>query len=120
MARIREDVDTISNTNKEDKMIISVMVSKTPRPAGREEARKWLRDIVTEVLEDIEKGLSKKIIFVSQGRSNNKNIPLAEVRLSSKEVSKGLRKRFAGKKGWPQLRKDKRRKLCDASYTSQN
>ena len=98
MARIREDVDTISNTHKEDKMIISGMVSKTPRPAGREEARKWLRDIVTEVLEDIEKGSSKEIIFISQGRSNNRNIPLAEVRLSSKEVSKRLRKKFAEKK----------------------
>ncbi len=79
MARIRKDIDTISNTNKEDKMIISGMVSKTPRPAGREEARKWLREIVTDILEDIEKGSSKEIIFISQGRSNNRNIPLAEV-----------------------------------------
>ena len=36
MARIKEDVDTISNTNKEDKMLISGMNSKIPRPTGRE------------------------------------------------------------------------------------
>jgi hypothetical protein len=119
MARIREDIDTISNTNKENKMIISGMVSKTPRPAGREEARKWLREIVTEVLEDIEKGSSKEIIFISQRRSNNRNIPLAEVRLSSKEVLKGLRKRFAEKKAGHNFGKIYVAN-CDAGDTSQN
>ena len=98
MARIREDVDFISNTNKEDKMMISGLTSKTPRPSGREEIKKWLKDMVTEALEAIETGSSKEIIFISQGRSNNRDVPLAEVRMTSKEVAIRLRKLFAQKK----------------------
>jgi hypothetical protein len=48
---MREDVDTISNTNKVDKLMISGMTSKTLKPSGKEEAKKWLKDIVSEVLE---------------------------------------------------------------------
>jgi hypothetical protein len=40
LARIREDLDTISNTAKEDKLMISGMISKIPRPTGKEETRK--------------------------------------------------------------------------------
>ena len=98
MARMREDVDTISNINKEDKMMISGMISKTPRPVGREEAKKWLKDIVSEILNAIEPGSASEIIFVSQGRSNNRDIPLAEVRLSNRETAKRLRKTFAQQK----------------------
>jgi hypothetical protein len=64
------------------------MTSKIPRPSGREDIRKWLKDLVSEVVEKIKQGSSKEIIFISQGRSNNRNILLAEVRLSSKEVKK--------------------------------
>jgi hypothetical protein len=48
MARMWEDIDVISNTNKEDKMIITGLASKTPKPMGAEEARKWLKNIVSE------------------------------------------------------------------------
>ena len=120
MARIREDVDAISNSSKEDKIVISGMTSKIPRPSGREDIRKWLKDLVSEVVEKIEQGSSKEIIFISQGRSNNRNIPLAEVRLSSKEVAKKLRKTLAKKKGWARLWKSIHLKLCDISYKSQD
>jgi hypothetical protein len=33
----------------------------------------------------------KKSIIVAQGRSNNRDIPLAEVRLSSKEIATKIR-----------------------------
>jgi hypothetical protein len=42
MARMREDVDVISNTNKEDKIVILGMSSNIPRPAGRDESRKCI------------------------------------------------------------------------------
>jgi hypothetical protein len=98
MARLREDLDTVSNTNKEDKIMISGLTSSIPRPTGIVEARQWLKDIVSGVLESIEEGSSAGIIFVSQGRSNNRNIPLAEVRMKSKEQAVGIRKSFAQKK----------------------
>ena len=39
MARMREDIDTISNSNKENKMVISGMTSRIPKPTGREESK---------------------------------------------------------------------------------
>ena len=98
MARMREDVDTISNTNKEDKMVMSGLTTRVVKPSGRDEARVWLKNIVAEVLNSIEPGIASEIIFVSQGRSNNRDVPLAEVRMSSKEVALRLRKSFAQKK----------------------
>jgi hypothetical protein len=91
-------LDTVSNTNKEDKIIIAGLTSTVPRPAGRVEARQWLEDIVSGVLDSIGGGSSSDIIFVSQGRSNNRNIPLAEVRMKSREQAVKIRKSFAQKK----------------------
>ena len=83
-AGLREDVDTISNTNKVDKMLILGMTSKVPRPTGREEIKGWLKEMMSGVLESIEKGSSQHVIFVSQGRSGNRDILLAEIRLANK------------------------------------
>jgi hypothetical protein len=98
MARMREEIDTISNINKEDKIKISGMTSETPKPTGKVEAKDWLKDIVSKILNSIEPGISSEIIFISQGRSNNKEIPLAEVRMSSREVAMRIRRNFAHKK----------------------
>ncbi len=98
MARLREDVDVTSNINKEDKMILSGLSCKTPKPTGSDEAKKWLKDIVSEILEKIESGSSSKIIFVTQGRSRDREVPLAEVRMKDKATAIRLRKKFAIKK----------------------
>jgi hypothetical protein len=73
------------------------MTSKTPKPTGREEIKQWLKNIVADVLDSIEPGVSSQITFVSQGRSNNRDMPLAEVKMTSKEVAIRLRKSFAQK-----------------------
>jgi hypothetical protein len=70
LSRLREDVDCISNTNKEDKMIISGLSSRIPKPTGNVEIPTWLKNMVSDTLEAIEPGSSKEIIFVAQGRSN--------------------------------------------------
>jgi hypothetical protein len=54
--------------------------------------------MVSKVLDSIEPGISAEIIFVSQGRSENREVPLAEVRMSSKEIAVRLRKTYAQKK----------------------
>jgi hypothetical protein len=97
MARLIEDVDVIANISKDDKLSISGMTSKTPRPTGKEEIGKWLKNIVSEILNS-ETGIASEIIFVSQGRCNNRDIPLAEVRMSSREIALRLRKTFAQKR----------------------
>jgi hypothetical protein len=121
MSRIREDLDVISNTNKQDKILISGMSSKIPRPTGRDEVKRWLKDMVSEKLESIEKGSSQQIVFISQGKSGNRDIPLAEVRLASKETAVKLRKSFAQKKeSWPRVRKSLHSKLCNSCNKSQD
>jgi hypothetical protein len=120
MARLREDLDTISNVNKEDKIVISGLSSKTPRPAGRDEVKVWLRDMVSEVLESNEPGSSSEIIFVAQGRSNSKDIPLVEVRISNRDTAAKIRKSFAIKKIRPRLWSDLHLKLCHAGNKSPN
>ena len=95
---MREDIDSISNTNKEDRMLITGLTSKTPKPTGAEDARKWLKDIVSEILDKIEIGSSAKIAFITQGRSRDREVPLAEVRMSDREVAKRLRKKFANQR----------------------
>jgi hypothetical protein len=49
-ARIREELDFISNTSKEDRLVISGLSSKTPKPVGLDEGRKWVKNIVGEFL----------------------------------------------------------------------
>jgi hypothetical protein len=98
MARIREDLDVISNMAKEDKLMTSGMIRKVPKPMGKDEIRKWLKDIVSDILNSIEPGVSSEITFVSQGHSNSRDIPLAEVRISSREIALRLRKTFAQKR----------------------
>jgi hypothetical protein len=95
---MREDIDTISNTNKEDRMIVSGLTSKEPKPTRNEDGTIWLRNIVSDFLNKIEAGISSKIIFVTNGRRRDKQIPLAEVRMKSKEVATRVRKKFASQK----------------------
>jgi hypothetical protein len=42
MVQIQEDMD---NLNKEDKMIISEMINRFPRPFGNDQIKQWLRSM---------------------------------------------------------------------------
>jgi hypothetical protein len=75
-------------------MLILGMTSKVPRPTCREEIKGWLKEMVSGVLESIKKGSSQHVIFVSQGRSGNRDILLAEIRLANKEIAVRIRKFF--------------------------
>jgi hypothetical protein len=92
---MRKDIDTIFKTNRDERLIISGMTSKTLKPGAKEKAIKWLKDLVSEVLESIGQGSSSEIIFVAQGRSNNRDIQLAEVRLQQRGSTK-TKERFCG------------------------
>ncbi len=51
--------------------------------------------MVAEVLDSIDGTACSEIFFVTQGRSNNKNVPLAEDRIKSKEIAIRVRNFFA-------------------------
>jgi hypothetical protein len=79
-------------------MIITGLSSKIPKPVELDEAKKWLKNIVSEVLEKIESGVSSQIVFVTQGRSKDREVPLAGVRMKDKETAIRFRKKFATQK----------------------
>ena len=97
-ARIREELDFQSNTKKEDRIVITGLTSKIPSPASLEEKKKWLRDIVGEILNRVETGAAEHILNVVQGWNGRNSIPLAEVRMDSAVLAGSIRKQFATKK----------------------
>ena len=97
-ARIREELDFFTNMRKEDRIVVSGLTSRVPVPLNPEEKRKWLRDLVGEVLEQVEASSSQHILVVMQGWKGQNNVPVAEVRMSSVELASKLRKQFAIKK----------------------
>ncbi len=74
-----EDIDMMSNMNKEDNMIESRLTTRVLKPSGAEERRMWLKNIVSEFLHSVEPGISFEIIFVTQSRSREREILLAKV-----------------------------------------
>jgi hypothetical protein len=83
---------------KEDRIIMTGMTTKTMMSQGFEENKKWLLGMIGEVFNRIEQGAAVKIILINQGRMNEREIPMAEVRMESREVTYGKRQTFAEKK----------------------
>ena len=77
-ARIREELDYIANTKKEDRIMITGMSTTMPKPAGQVEARGWIRAVAEANLEPILKGTKDMIQFVSANRSA---VPTCEIKL---------------------------------------
>jgi hypothetical protein len=97
-ARMREELDAITNINKEDRLIITGMINKVPMPQGFQDRKKWVLDMVGDVLNRIEQGAAEKIIWANQGRRNEREIPMAEVKMESREVARRIRLKFAERK----------------------
>ncbi len=58
----------------------------------------WLRKIVEDVIKSIVPDFAGQIVYVNQGRTEGKMIPLVEVKLDSAENATLIRKAFAEKK----------------------
>jgi hypothetical protein len=94
--------------------MISGMISKVPSSTRNNEIRKWLKDTMLEVLKSIKQGVSLDITFVSQGHSNNRDIPLAELRISSKRDLQKAKEDLCTKKIWSRLWEDLSSQLCNS------
>ena len=53
-----------------------------------------MRKIIDELLNKIVPGSSEKIVFINQGRNWGRDIPMAEVKLESREIAFKLRNSF--------------------------
>jgi hypothetical protein len=82
-ARMQEELDFFSNTRKENMIIVTGLTSTIPMPVTVEEKKKWLKNVVGEVLNQVEEGASGHILNVIQGWNGRTNFPLAEVRMDS-------------------------------------
>ena len=94
-ARTREELDTIANKGKEDRLVITGLTNSVPMPLAFEQKKKWLYDMIGEVLNKIEPGVASKIVWANQGRNNNRQIPMAEVKMESREAALKIRKKFS-------------------------
>ena len=97
-ARMREELDFISNCKKEDKIIITGITSKSAMPTAGEEKKKWINSMVGEVLDKIVPDASKHIAFTSLGSRNTRIIPVVEVKMDSRDLAVKIRKGFWEKK----------------------
>jgi len=97
-ARMREELDTMSNKNKEDRVVITGITSSVAPPVDQEARKNWLKTTVESIFKKISNDFTGKILFVNQGRNNGKMIPMVEVRLDSVASAIAIRKAFADRK----------------------
>ena len=101
-ARIREELDFIVNSRKEDRIVITGLSTDIPRPRGDAEVRGWARAVVNAALHSFVPDSDKNIQFCSLNRSVNAGVPVCEVKFREREVALKVRKEFG------KMRKEKR------------
>ena len=93
-ARIREELDFAANVKKEDRLIVTGLVSDTAGPAGGAEYKGWLKELAGAALETIVPGSATKIVVVNPGRREGKEVPMCEVKMENKETAAKIRREF--------------------------
>jgi hypothetical protein len=97
-ARIREEMDTATNKQKEDRVVITGITSNIAPPTDPNLKKEWIRKIVSDIFKTIIPDFAGEIIYINQGKNNGRIIPLVEVKLNSIENATLIRKTFAEKK----------------------
>jgi hypothetical protein len=93
-ARLREELDFIANTKKEDRVMVTGMTTLAPKPTGQVEARTWIREVAGAALEAIVPGAGAMIQFVSPNRSLGSEVPACEVKIKDREFALKMRKEY--------------------------
>jgi hypothetical protein len=97
-ARTREELDTIANKAKEDRVVITGLTSASPPPVEWAQRKEWLRKLVIETLKKVYPTFSGNLGFINQGKNNGRDIPMVEAKCESVEVAIAIRKSFAEKR----------------------
>ena len=98
-ARIREELDAIANTKKEDRIILIGLTNSIPMPSAPNEKKKWLNQMVCSLFNRIDPQSNGKILFINHGkRGDGRKIPMVEVKVDSREAAFGIRNGFVAKK----------------------
>ena len=98
-ARIREELDHMINVKREDKLIVTGLVSTGTMPGEKNEQKAWLNALVGAALDTVLADSSKGIAFVTPGRRIERGVPtMCEVRMKDKVLALAIRKEFAKKR----------------------
>ncbi len=97
-ARMREEMDFNSNKLKEDRIVITGIMSKIPPPTDPAGKKAWITKIVEDICKAVIPDFTGKIIFINQMKNNNLHVPLVEVKFDSTANAAMMRKIFAEKK----------------------
>lgn len=98
MTRIREELDMMTNTAKEDRIILTGLTNSTNMPADGDLKKKWLHEMVGQIFDSIDNSIKGRILFVNHGKRQGRDIPMVEVKLESRETALKIRKAFVAKK----------------------
>jgi hypothetical protein len=82
-ARLREEVDTRSNTAKKDRVVINGLTSATPLPTDPRLRIKALKGIVGKIFQDLMVNFKGRIVYLSQGKQQGVPLPMVEVKLNN-------------------------------------
>ena len=95
-ARIREEMDQLINVKKENKLIVTGLNSQTAMPTEKNEAKKWMDELVGTALDYLSKDSSKGMAFITPGRKLEKGVPtMFEVRMKERDLAVKIRKDFS-------------------------
>ena len=96
MARLREELDQISNVRKEDRIIITGLTNSIPMPADPAQRIAWAKTMVVDILKRLDPGPreGRRRLFVKLESNNNRAIPMVEVKLDSRETALDVRGKF--------------------------
>jgi hypothetical protein len=97
-ARTREEMDSVANKAKEDRIVINGLTSPTPLPADPRQRIETLKDIVNGIFGKLIPGFEGKVVYLIQGKQQHLPQPMIEVKLDKPEHAFALRKAFAEKR----------------------
>lgn len=97
-ARTREEIDTMANKAKEDRIIMTGLTSSTPPPSDWDQKKIWLRELVINTIKKIKPDFDGKIGYINQGKNNGRDIPMVEAKFMSAAAAIEIRKIFAEKR----------------------
>jgi hypothetical protein len=91
-ARIR---DAAANLKREDRVVVNGITSRTPLPADNRQRLEKLKELAMEIFLEIKPDFKGPILFASQGRSAEHDLPSVEVKIDKVEHAISIRKAFA-------------------------
>jgi len=97
-ARIREELDAAANLKREDRVVVNGITSRAPLPTDSRQRLEKLKELAMEIFMEIKPDFKGKILFASQGRTAEHDLPSVEVKIDKVEHAIAIRKAFANQR----------------------